>query len=87
MAATPVVIVVIVAMVAAAMGDLLQRDFVVPFEDSRIWLVQLIKNSGALGNTGNRAAGSGHACKCHCPRNAKHSSKKLPTFHKNLSSC
>ena len=41
------------------MGDLLDLDPVIPFEDSRIRLVQFIENSVALGNTGNRAAGSG----------------------------
>lgn len=61
-----------------AMGDLLHLDLVVAFEDSRIRLVQFIENSVtvALGNTGNRAAGSGYACKRNCPRNAKHSSEK-----------
>ncbi|WP_224690842.1 hypothetical protein [Mesorhizobium sp. BH1-1-4] len=81
----------IVAMMAAempaAMRDLLQFDFVIPFEDRRIRLVQLIENSVALGNTCNRAAGSGYTSKRHCPRNAKQSSKKQPTFHKDLPSC
>ncbi|AGB48235.1 hypothetical protein Mesau_06016 [Mesorhizobium australicum WSM2073] len=92
-AATPVATtpVAIVAMMAAKMPvpmrDLLQLDRVIPFEDSRIRLVQFIKNSVSLGNTGYRAAGSGHARKRRCPREAKHSSKKQPTFHKNLPSC
>lgn len=61
-----------------AMGDLLHLDLVVVLEDRRIRLVQFIENSVtvALGNTGNRAAGSGDACKRNCPRNAKHSSEK-----------
>ena len=69
------------------MGDLLDLDPVIPFEDSRIRLVQFIENSVALGNTGNRAAGSDYARKRHGPRNAQHSSEKQPTFHQNLPSC
>jgi len=69
------------------MGDLLDLDPVIPFEDSRIRLVQFIENSVALRNTGNRAAGSGYARKCHGPRNAQHSCEKQPTFHQNLPSC
>ncbi|WP_181169856.1 hypothetical protein [Mesorhizobium sp. B2-3-13] len=88
MAPTPVAIGTVMSpAMPTAVGDLLQFDLVIPFEDSRIRLVQLIENSIALGNTGKRAAGSGHACKRNRPRNAKHSSKKQPTFHKNLPSC
>ncbi|WP_181182935.1 hypothetical protein [Mesorhizobium sp. B3-2-1] len=88
MAATPVAIGTAMSPATpAAIGDLLQFDLIVPFEDSRIRLVQFIENSIALGNTGKRAARSGHARKRHCPRNAKHSSKKQPTFHENLPSC
>lgn len=65
-----------VAAIPSAMGYLLHLDLVVVFEDSRIRLVQFIENTVALGNTGNRAAGSGYACKRNCPRNAKHSSEK-----------
>ncbi|WP_181173694.1 hypothetical protein [Mesorhizobium sp. B2-3-12] len=89
-ATAPAAIVAIVPMVAtmpAAMRDLLQLDRLIPFEDRRIRLVQLIENSVALGNTCNRAAGSGYTSKRHCPRNAKQSSKKQPTFHKDLPSC
>ncbi|MEI9414493.1 hypothetical protein [Mesorhizobium sp. Cs1321R2N1] len=83
MAPTPIAIGTMMSpAMPTAVGDLLQFDLVIPFEDSRIRLVQLIENSIALGNTGKRAAGSGHACKRNRPRNAKHSSKKQPTFHK-----
>lgn len=82
MVTTPVTIVAMVAVMPMTMGDLLQFDLVVPFENSGIRLVQLIENSGALRNTGNRAARPGHARKRRGPRNAKHSSKKQPTFHK-----
>jgi hypothetical protein len=54
----------------ATVGDLLHFDRVIAFEDSRIRLVQFIENSIALGNTGNRAAGSDHSSKRHGPRNA-----------------
>ncbi|MBZ9930922.1 hypothetical protein LB570_12510, partial [Mesorhizobium sp. BR1-1-5] len=56
-AATPVATtpVAIVAMMAAkmpvAMRDLLYLDRFIPFEDSRIRLVQFIENSVSLGNT------------------------------------
>ena len=40
-------------------GDLFRFDVVIAFQDSRILLVQLIENSIALGNAGNRATGSG----------------------------
>lgn len=53
-------------------------------ENGWIRLVELIKNSVAAGNSGNSLAGSGEACKCGRPRNAKHSSQKQPTFHQNL---
>lgn len=82
------VVTMVTAMMSAAMGDLLQFHPVVAFEDSRIRLVQLIENSVALGNTGNRAARANYARKRHGPRNAKQSSEKQPTFHKkNLPSC
>ncbi|WP_188393821.1 hypothetical protein [Mesorhizobium sp. SARCC-RB16n] len=84
-ATTPVAIVAtMMPAMPVAMGDLLQLCSVIPFEEGRIRLVKLIENSVALGNTGNRAAGSGHARKHHRPRKAKHSSKKQPTFHKTL---
>ncbi len=67
MATTPVAM---MAVMPATMGDLLHFDRVIAFEDSRIRLVQLIQNSVALGNTGNRAAGSDHSSKRHGPRNA-----------------
>ncbi|MCA0035389.1 hypothetical protein LB568_31905 [Mesorhizobium sp. B263B2A] len=75
---SPTAVVAIVATMPTAMGDLLHLDLVVAFQDSRIRLVQFIENSVtvALGNTGNRAAGSGYARKRNCPRNAKHSSEK-----------
>ncbi|WP_181175759.1 hypothetical protein [Mesorhizobium sp. B2-3-4] len=57
-ATTPPATTTMMAMVPATMGNLLEFDFVIPFEDSRIRLVQLIENSVALGNTRNRAAGS-----------------------------
>ena len=57
-------------MMPTTMGDLLDLDPVIPFEDSRIRLVQFIENSVALRNTGNRAAGSDYARKRHGPRNA-----------------
>jgi len=60
----------VVAMMPTTMGDLLDLDPVIPFEDSRIRLVQFIENSVALGNTGNRPAGSDYARKRHGPRNA-----------------
>ncbi|UVK54936.1 hypothetical protein DBIPINDM_001416 [Mesorhizobium sp. AR02] len=62
----------VMAAMPATMGDLLYLylDPVIPFEDSRIRLVQFIENSIALGNTGNRAAGSGYSSKRHSPRNA-----------------
>lgn len=60
---------------------------IVAFEDRIIWLVELVQNSIAGGNTGNGLARSGQACKCGRPRNAKHSSQKQPTFHRNLQSC
>ncbi len=82
---TPVA--VVTAMMSAAMGDLLHFDPVIAFEDSLIRLVQLIENSVALGNTGNRAARADYARKRDSPRNAKQSSKKQPTFHQNLPSC
>ena len=69
------------------MGDLLDLDPVIPFEDSRIRLVQFIENSVALRNTGNRAAGSDYTRKRYGPSNAQHSSEKQPTFHQNLPSC
>ncbi|WP_179297800.1 hypothetical protein [Mesorhizobium carmichaelinearum] len=62
--------------IPVTMGDLLHLDPVIPFEDSRIRLVQFIENSIALGNTGNRAAGSDCGRQRHCPRNAQHSSEK-----------
>ena len=46
-------------MMPTTVGDLLDFDAVIAFQDSRILLVQLIENSIALGNAGNRAAGSG----------------------------
>jgi len=49
----------VVAMMPTTVGDLLDFDAVIAFQDSRILLVQLIENSIALGNAGNRAAGSG----------------------------
>lgn len=67
MATTPMPM---VAMMPATMGDLLHFDVLIAFEDSRIRLVQFIENSVALGNTGNRAAGSDHSSKRHGPRNA-----------------
>lgn len=88
MATPPVATVAVMAPVMpASIGDLLQFRSVIPFEEGRIRIVQLVENSVALGNTGNSAAGSGHARKRHRTRNAKHSSKKQPTFHKNLPSC
>ena len=69
------------------MGDLLDLDPVIPFEDSRIRLVQFIENSLALRNTGNRAAGPDYTRKRYGPSNAQHSSEKQPTFHQNLPSC
>ena len=51
----------------ATMGDLLDLDRVIAFEDSRIRLVQFIENSVALGNTGNRAAGSDHGSQTPLP--------------------
>ena len=74
-------------MMPTTMGDLLDLDPVIPFEDSRIRLVQFIENSVALRNTGNRAAGSDYSRKRYGPRNAQHSSEKQPTFHQNLPSC
>jgi hypothetical protein len=49
----------VVAVIPITMGDLFQFGLVIPFEDSRIRLVQFIENSVAVGNTGDRAAGSG----------------------------
>lgn len=77
----------VTAMMPAAMGDLLHLDLFITFEDSRIRLVQLIENSIALRNTGNRATRSDYARKRHGPRNAQQSSEKQPTFHQNLPSC
>ncbi len=62
------------AVMPATMGNLLHLDRVIAFEDSRIRLVQLVENSVALGNTGNRATRSDHARKRHRPRNAQQSS-------------
>jgi len=49
----------VVAMMPMTVGDLFRFDVVIAFQDSRILLVQLIENSIALGNAGNRATGSG----------------------------
>ena len=84
MPATPVTM---TAVMPATMGDLFHFDVIIAFEDSRIRLVQLIENSVALGNTGNRATRSDYARKRHGPRNAQQSSEKQPTFHQNLPSC
>jgi hypothetical protein len=54
-----VVAVSVIAMMPTTMGNLLELDAVIAFQDSRILLVQLIENSIALGNAGNRATGSG----------------------------
>jgi hypothetical protein len=70
MAAIAAMATMMAAVMPAAMGDLLHLDLVIAVEDSRIRLVQLIENSVALGNTGNREAGSGYARKRHGPRNA-----------------
>jgi hypothetical protein len=70
MPAMAAIVAMAAAVMPAAMGDLLHLDLVIAFEHSRIRLVQFIENSVALGNTGNRAAGSGHARKRHGPRNA-----------------
>ncbi|MCA0016080.1 MULTISPECIES: hypothetical protein, partial [unclassified Mesorhizobium] len=75
-----------------AMRDLLHLGLIVSFEDGRIRpvevvLVELVKDSVAVRDPGNCSAGSGQACKSNCSRDAKHSSKKQPTFHQNLPSC
>ncbi|WP_181169865.1 hypothetical protein [Mesorhizobium sp. B2-4-2] len=75
-----------------AMRDLLHLGLIVSFEDGRISpvevvLVELVKDSVAVRDPGNCCAGPGQACKSNGPRDAKHSSKKQPTFHQNLPSC
>ena len=70
------------------MINLLQFGSIVSvLENGWIRLVELVQNSVAAGNSGNSLAGSGQACKCRRPRNAKHSGQKQSTFHKNLPSC
>jgi len=46
-------------MMPTTVGDLLEFDAVIAFENSRILLVQFIENSIALGNAGDRTTGSG----------------------------
>lgn len=87
-AATMAVIPIVIPMMPITMVNLLQFCFILPvLENGWIRLVELVQDSVAAGNTGNRFAWSGEACKCCSPRNAKHSSQKQPTFHQNLPSC
>ncbi|WP_181179258.1 hypothetical protein [Mesorhizobium sp. B2-7-1] len=74
-----------------AMVTMVRHQFhfsrILAIEDRVFRLVELVQNSVTGGNTGNGLAGSGKACKCRRPRNAKHSSQKQSTFHQNLPSC
>ncbi|MCA0057117.1 MULTISPECIES: hypothetical protein [unclassified Mesorhizobium] len=75
-----------------AMRDLLHLGLIVSFEEGRISpvevvLIEFVKDSVAVRDPGNCSARPGQACKSNCPRDAKHSSKKQPTFHQNLPSC
>jgi len=54
-----IVAISVVAMMPTTVGDLLEFDAVIAFENSRILLVQFIENSIALGNAGDRTTGSG----------------------------